>query len=862
MSFVMKLGPPKFLAFAAIALVIPALYANKAKLNAAINPLPQTNRTGAPAGSPQRFRFETSWQEESQYIVESIITDLAEMVACAKSQPVFEPHPISVKTTFKTNSLSGALVYDVELTIPKSKSPIKFDLRIDRAIWSPEVYAGLTKAIFDSAGLQPSDSATPDSDGSRLLASLTELSAEKIQKENLSLSKTLAQRFQDAQLHEEAALLLGAFMLRDSSRDFFDVRAPLCRMTAHLAFARACEKQPHSSATGEVAETLLLTLVNNQSGALQTIARWETSHPELQAWARALRTRNTHDYRILADVKNLSVLEKVELFRARCQSGDPDTAWQKLDKNERIRGTDYLRIAQAYPFSVETGHGILDASLPLEFQELREVFSLAHSKELSKEKVVETLNVVPEQTILIGSEPKVQIIGWGQWANFAQRHLCHCLQRNFLFLQELWGVPEQAKEFSKQMDDDFSGLRLYPFVRRFNSIEPASYRRAIDDAFALTVRTPHLIPIGAWNSIYSPPKYGSIYLPNVSPQIEAWLKEGFPHMTTYDSGARLYHARQLQSLELAARAETFHRWSPYDTVIAQNYLMHKYHGAATAVQMEEVFGPVLEFNAQQNYSLAQMAVAQPLQYEKLMLRAAQLNPRNYFPLGEYFAAHHEDEKAAGYYEKGMKLCSDSVRAANNAGWLVKYYQRKGMTNQALGLAEGAAEVYSASGLQTKADLMESLGRYDEALELYHNIEDRYEHCTELIGFLARYKAKTGDTQHDEELNARLKKIFPNGIEKVTLKDLGTGQPKDGVMFPRQNEATRSAGLEPGAIVVAVFGIRAHNADQYTYGRETSRTPEMNLIVWKRGQYSEITVNLPTRRFGVPMTSFHIASNTR
>jgi len=132
----------------------------------------------------------------------------------------------------------------------------------------------------------------------------------------------------------------------------------------------------------------------------------------------------------------------------------------------------------------------------------------------------------------------------------------------------------------------------------------------------------------------------------------------------------------------------------------------------------------------------------------------------------------------------------------------------------------------------------------------------------LIGFLARYKAKTGDTRYDEEFNARFKKIFPTGIEKVTLKDLPRGQPQDGVVLRQQNELTKSAGIEPGTIIVAVFGIRVHNSDQYTYGRETIRTPEMKLIIWKRGQYSEATVNLPSRRFGVPMASFPIASNTR
>jgi len=161
------------------------------------------------------------------------------MATYAKTKQSPQENPVTIKTTWKTNTPSGALVYAVELGLEKSKSPIKLDLNISRAIWSPEVYAGVTKAIFDALSLNPSDITESEASDNTLLERLTDLSAGNIEKENRNLSSKLEQHFLDAKLHKDAAVVLGAFMLRDSSRDFFDLRAPLCRMTAHLAFARA-----------------------------------------------------------------------------------------------------------------------------------------------------------------------------------------------------------------------------------------------------------------------------------------------------------------------------------------------------------------------------------------------------------------------------------------------------------------------------------------------------------------------------------------------------------------------------------------------------------------------------------------------
>jgi predicted metalloprotease with PDZ domain len=147
-------------------------------------------------------------------------------------------------------------------------------------------------------------------------------------------------------------------------------------------------------------------------------------------------------------------------------------------------------------------------------------------------------------------------------------------------------------------------------------------------------------------------------------------------------------------------------------------------------------------------------------------------------------------------------------------------------------------------------------KYDEAFEWYAKEEERYDDPGPLMNFCTRYKVKTGDTRFDAALKKRLAKLFPKGIEKVTLKDFQSA-PADGLVFREENDLVSKAGMKRGDIVVAVNGIRVHNFDQYSYGRETGSTPEMTLIVWQGNQYREIKASPPDHRFGVDMGDYPV-----
>jgi tetratricopeptide (TPR) repeat protein len=248
---------------------------------------------------------------------------------------------------------------------------------------------------------------------------------------------------------------------------------------------------------------------------------------------------------------------------------------------------------------------------------------------------------------------------------------------------------------------------------------------------------------------------------------------------------------------------------------------------------------------------------QPDHYEQLLSRAAALDPADYFKLGEYFAKLDLDDKAATYYEKGNTLCPDVVLASYYADWLIHYYLKKGDTEKARAVADNAGDVYSEVGLEAKADFLETTGDLDGAFEWYSKIEERYNNSGPLVSFCIRYKDKTKSTRFDNELQKRIKTLFPLGIQKVTLQDFQAA-PTNGVVFEQDSDLLHSAGLSSGDVVVAVYGIRIYDTFQYNYGRDLYSTPELDLIVWINHDqvYREIKNSPPNHRFGVKIHTYN------
>ena len=808
----------------------------------------------APASQSHGY-FKTHFQTESQFIIESILTDIAEMCWFAKTHTPPEPGKISAAAVETPDSQFDAPKYQITISSPNGQ--ISTALEVHGPIWSPEVYTNAAQLIFKEFGVKSPQYTRSGGNDTAMLKELLELTAINIETQNKNLSDALGQDFMNPALHEKAAALMAIFALRDSSGDFFDIRPPLNRVTAHLTMAKVLATGSPFGPNGAVAEAALLSLINDQKDALKKAAALDANIPELAAWSRTICAQTTHDYRPLAAAGSRSTAEGIAWFKAYAYSVDVTLAWEKMSAQQKSKLPDLCRFAQNLRHSVGLGHVLSEIRLSLEMKEFGDVCELARGARPAKKDFISLLNEMPEGCFSIDANKyrRVRVIGWGQWAAFGQRHICHAMQRDFDFYQRMWGVPEEARKFSSQCDEVFSGLRLYPFVRRFNCLKEHDYQTSIDDGLRVTQETPQLVPVECWNYMCFEVPFAAPYKPNPNPHINEWHNHNPLPGTAYDFIARTEHPSFVQRGDYANRLSKLHERAPYDEVICRAFIDVTYKDRGTLEQEKAAWGPLLQFNSHvMNELAARKLTHDPVAYEAMVKQAATLDPDYYFSLGEFFVNRKDDAKTILYLQNGTDLSSDAVTASAYAGPLIKAYLRAGATNQAAKIADFAAEVYSYDGLIAKADFLEAMGRYSEALNYYKMIEERYSQFGATISFCQRYKAKTGKTDFDVIMKRRLLEIFPGGLENVMLNSFKQ-PPTDGVRVSQVNSETEKVGLNACDIIVAVQGIHVHNFDQYCYARETKNTPELTLIIWQNNHYREVVATPPNHRFGVSMGTF-------
>jgi hypothetical protein len=790
--------------------------------------------------------FKTSYQTESEFIVGAIVSDLAEQVFYAKFHRLPDEKSFEVIATEKPGSPRDTPVYELQIRLDPKQGDVRSEVVVNGPIWSPEIYQPVVETLAQTVGLKAGQPG--ELEDTALLSKLVEGSADTIEMENEDLSRSLQDDFGNPMLHEEAAVLLGAFAMREHSGHFFDIRAPLSRLTAQLAMARFLGGTNVYGINGQMADAISLTLSGDAAAALAQLGAIQTNDAAVASFLRALRTRATGDYRVLGQMDGLSQVECVEWFTALADYVSATESWPKLSDTQK-RTIDFVRVANQGSYSVEIGHELLEVSVPLEMREIGGVYKLSHHKKLTRDGLVASLNALPEYCFSrdAGGAVQVNVIGWGQWAAFFQRQLCHAIQQNYFFLNSLWGVTEYAGEFSTKSDHTFGGLRLYPFVRRYNCSNEVTYHQSVDDAFKVTVASPQLVPADCWNYLCCKPDFAPLYSPN--PHINDWFNHNPLPGTVYDLNPRLDHPSLIHRPDAVVFFEKLRDLAPYDCRVANLIQKRKYHDHPTYEQAIDLYTNVLPYSLFAMRTVALTVENEPDRYEKLMVQAAKLDPSCYYDLARYFQNRNDDDKAAQYYDLACDADQDSVRVSNRAFWRVRYCFEHGQIDKARQIADFAGEVYSDQGLQTEAYFFEMTSNYDEAFNWYAKDEERYDNSRPLLNFCLSYQFRTGDKRFAPEVQKRIGKLFPGGIEKTSLNDFHD-PPTDGVLIRQENDQITSAGLKKGDVIVAVYGVRVHNMDQYDYGRVQKTTPELDLIVWQDNGYREFKPSPPHHLFGV------------
>jgi hypothetical protein len=116
-----------------------------------------------------------------------------------------------------------------------------------------------------------------------------------------AISRSLRKDALNPCAHEAAAVLLGAFQLREAWSVFADPRPSLDGMAAHLAIAHAVRSGAVPGPEGRIADLMLRALAWRHDGFPEALRRAaSTASPAERTWLRVISLYSVQDWRELA----------------------------------------------------------------------------------------------------------------------------------------------------------------------------------------------------------------------------------------------------------------------------------------------------------------------------------------------------------------------------------------------------------------------------------------------------------------------------------------------------------------------------------------------------------------------------------
>jgi tetratricopeptide (TPR) repeat protein len=673
--------------------------------------------------------------------------------------------------------------------------------------------------------------------------------------------------------HEWGALLLGALSLREGAGPFSDTRQELCRLAAHLTVARVLRGSSPPGTEGEYAAALLDTLVGRQRRAMAQIdllkKRQKTSAEF--AWLNALTLRNTGDWRILKNPSRATLLERLEYFRAlgRSQGGLKALDFLSVGPGESV--PDWGRIALgARSVTVQEGNAFVPGLLNLEVTEFGTILKASQGRELKPESLVAELNVSPGRSGWPSGStaPEPRIIDWGTWAAYSQRHVLGALSNTERHLVHFLGALEDGGQFRKEMTDHFSSLSLFPLlggvwesrvIPRVGGTPQPGYQDVgrCPAVVALTQSRPEIVTAGNWGELatkcWQASRDGSL------PGPSAWFQPAVPRGTGFDVRYRNFVADLLKFFD--TEIEALVDLAPYEPMLVAHLISVKYADKPTPEQFAAAWGPLSEYDAAVVQRRLKMVTPDRDAAADLAKKACYSNPDECLAAGDKLRERGLEEAAVAVYERALALAHDRVAVSNSCRWLVQYYFDHGKTEKAETVARMVGAVYSAEGLKTLGQVLERMGKYDDAEKIYEALVERYPELPHTLwSFYIRHEHRVADGRFRLQATNAITQLFPGpwGMRQVAIADLkkspfsNTGVP---VMLARELLA---AGAGPDDTVLAVDGYRVINQGQYECVMSLADGPGITLLVFRNSNYLEVKGQLDRWHFG-PSTDVKAAS---
>ncbi len=794
----------------------------------------------APGVRPAEWKF----QNEQEWIVDSIGRDIAEMLGYAKySKDAKEKFSAKdVDFTTKTANLSTNS-YEYKLSY-KSADPLEYKFSLQEYAWSPNNYEPLAKQIMTALKLTPSEpSAIPDD----FLKNVSKADFSALFVENTRISKALSANPLDASLHEQAALLQGVFNMLEICGLFSDTRAPLDRMTAHLALAQALNKDKLSN-VGEIANIALESMSCRDAVAVALIEEAEKlqMNPVEKSFLRALKIRSTTNYRYFSEAEKTRI-EEYQYGLRYAQSRGIMEAMETISKNHGPLNIQWRRILASGPATVQTGHMLqahMVSSEIADFMKNRNTYKNVNDENLPG--FVSELNLASTRCLTpvfnAGDYP-LTVLSWNDVAAFYSRHIANALAEEYLFNARMYSVKELGERTKANAKKLFGDLNLMPLVTARFSPEHAEKDQFLADLQKLFINHPELVGAHNWDIMVETTNKFAPNVVLVAPEL--WFDPPMPMGTVFYFRDMLKNCKK----NLAELTE-WKRLCPYSPTLCIAWAEKKYGPHPTGEQYREAFGAMADFDVHAMRYIAWAENGNPEKFIPMVEKMAKEDPKLYLELGEYCVVNNRPEQAAQFYEKGIKECEDAVHVSNVCDWLIQYRYEHGQKEKAAELAQFAAEVYSARGLTAQARHYERLGKLKEAEETYNKVAERYDSKSELASFYFRYADK--DKRYQQEAAVRTKAIFPSGMTKVTLASFAE-KPKTGIEVTYADWLTDKSPLVKGDIIVAVNGYAVSTLEQFYVARDLTTKPSAWVIYWNGKEYKETsrpTVNNNSLRIGI------------
>ena len=410
-----------------------------------------------------------AFHNEQAWLVGETVHDIAAMVLSDKERG---PQHVVVRC------VGGSGHYRITIKLGPEESVIldQYGVTLREHTWSPLTYVDLAKALVRRrADAHAGQSETSTGTSPNVVTRLLDLDVQTLLGENQRLSRLLREYPLDANVQEQAALLVAAFALREAAGTFSDVRRELSGITAHLTLAQIGRSGGVPSSAGVVAAIALDALGGREVPALETLKSTPSSSgvedgTSLEAWKRALTMRITGDWRLLKQIDDSTPMERYEYLRAILQAQRDLEGLAVLERLTSTPSAQWLRAFVQGNSSVEAFNFARRTLLANEMAEAAAVMGLRAEQSPTMKTMAETV-AANEETGHFEPPHPLEVLDRGFWARRTERNLANAIGHLDYGLSSILGDDEGETSFRREVQD----LTSLPLIE--GSLEQQGYDR-------------------------------------------------------------------------------------------------------------------------------------------------------------------------------------------------------------------------------------------------------------------------------------------------------------------------------------------------------------------------------------------------